>query len=73
MPDPNKPVDNKILVDAVTEMKAMARDGTDHPSTKPVVIAGVAGAVIGAILFDDVWLLTLLGGAAAMLYKRIRP
>ena len=73
MSDPNKPVDNRILVDAVDEVKAMGKEGLAHPSSKPVIIGGTVGAVAGAILFNGVWPLTLLVGAGFMLYKRIRP
>ena len=73
MPDPEKPIDNTILVDAVEEVKAMATEGAAHPSTKPVVIGGAVGAVAGVILFNGLWPLTLLAGAGVMLYKRIRP
>jgi len=73
MQDPEKPIDSKILVDAIAELKEMGKDGADHPSTKPVVIGGAVGAVAGMILFDDIWVLTMLAGAAVMLYKRIRP
>ncbi len=73
MNDPNKPIDNRILVDAVAEIKEMAKEGAAHPSTKPVVVGGAIGAVAGVILFNGVWPLTLLAGAGFMLYKRIRP
>jgi hypothetical protein len=73
MQDPEKPIDSKILVDAIAELKEMGRVGFDHPSSKPVLIGGAIGAVAGMILFDGLWVLTLLVGAALMLYKRIRP
>jgi hypothetical protein len=75
MPDPNDqgPIDNQILTDAVEEIKAMAKEGAAHPSTKPVVIGGAIGGIAGAILLNGVWPLTLLAGAGFMLYKRIRP
>jgi hypothetical protein len=73
MQDPEKPIDNKILIDAIEEMKAMGKQGLAHPSTKPVVAGGAAGAVLGMVLFNGVWVLTMLLGAAVMLYKRIRP
>ena len=73
MQDPQKPIDNKILVDAIAEIKDMGKVGVDHPSAKPVLIGGAIGAVAGMILFDGVWVLTMLVGAAIMLYKRIRP
>jgi hypothetical protein len=73
MQDPEKPIDSKILSDAIVEIKEMGKVGIDHPSTKPVLIGGAVGAVAGMILFDGLWVLTLLVGAAIMLYKRIRP
>jgi len=75
MPDPNEqgPIDNQILTDAVAEIKAMAKEGAAHPSTKPVVIGGAVGAVAAGLLPVIGWPLGLLAGAGFMLYKRIRP
>ena len=73
MSDPNKPVDNRILADAVDEMKAMGKQGMEHPSTKPVLIGAGVGAVAAAILPVVTWPIGLLAGAGFMLYKRIRP
>jgi len=75
MNEPEKPIDSRILVDAIAEAKDIGRDGMAHPSTKPVLIGAGVGTVVG-------WLLPLgglgvvvglLGGASFMLYKRIRP
>jgi hypothetical protein len=73
MNDPNKPVDNRILADAVEEVKGMARQGAHHPSTKPVLLGAGVGAVAAAILPIVSWPIGLLAGAGFMLYKRIRP
>ena len=73
MPDPNKPVDSKILTDAVTEIKSMAKEGAQHPSTKPVVIGGAVGALAAGLLPVVSWPIGLIAGAGFMLYKRIRP
>jgi len=77
MPDPNKPIDDKLLSDAAAEIKAMAKEGAAHPSTKPVLIgAGVgaaAGLVAGTILPIIGWPIGLVAGAGFMLYKRLRP
>ena len=73
MPDPEKPVDNRILADAVDEVKAMAKEGAHHPSTKPVLVGAGVGAVAAAILPIVSWPIGLLAGAGFMLYKRIRP
>ena len=73
MPDPNKPVDNRILVDAVNEVKAMTKDGLSHPSSKPVIAGGAIGVVAAAILPVVTWPIGLVAGVGFMLYKRIRP
>jgi hypothetical protein len=73
MPEPEKPVDNRILADAVDEVKAMAKEGAHHPSTKPVLVGAGVGAVAAAILPVVSWPIGLLAGAGFMLYKRIRP
>jgi hypothetical protein len=73
MSDPNKPVDSRILVDAVDEMKAMGKEGMAHPSTKPVIVGAALGAVAAGILPVITWPIGLLAGAGFMLYKRIRP
>ena len=73
MPDSNGPIDNTILSDAVSEIKAMAKEGAHHPSTKPVVIGGAVGVVAAGLLPVVTWPIGLLAGAGFMLYKRIRP
>ena len=73
MNDPNKPIDSKILVDAVNEVKAMGKQGFSHPSTTPVLAAGAAGIVAAALLPLLTWPIGLVAGAGFMLYKRIRP
>jgi hypothetical protein len=73
MTDPEKPIDSRILVDAVDEVKAMGRDGMAHPSTKPVLAGAAVGAVAGAILPIISLPIGLIAGAGFMLYKRIRP
>jgi len=73
MPDPEKPIDNTVLVDAVEEVKAMAKEGAAHPSTKPVLVGAGVGAVAGMLLPVVTWPIGLVAGAGFMLYKRIRP
>jgi len=73
MNDPQKPIDGRVLADAVDEIKAMGRDGLAHPSTKPVLTGAAVGAVAGVILPFVPLGLGLVAGAAFMLYKRIRP
>ncbi len=73
MPDPKKPIDDKVLTDAVSEVKAMARQGLAHPSSKPVIVGGAIGAVAAGLLPVVTWPIGLIAGAGFMLYKRIRP
>lgn len=73
--DPNEPKhqDHQLIPDATAEIKAIAREGMHHPSTKPVLAGAAVGAAAG-------WILPVVGpviggiaGAGFMLYKRIRP
>ena len=73
MNDPEKPIDKRILVDAIEEVKDMGREGFKHPSTQPVITAAAVGAVAGAILPVVTFPVGLIAGAGFMLYKRIRP
>ena len=73
MNDPNKPIDNRILSDAVDEMKAMGKEGLAHPSTKPVLVGAAVGVVAAGLLPVVTWPIGLLAGAGIMLYKRVRP
>jgi hypothetical protein len=70
---PNEPIDNKILTDAVNEVKEMAKEGLSHPSSKPVIVGGALGAVAAGLLPVVTWPIGLVAGAGFMLYKRIRP
>jgi hypothetical protein len=70
--DPNSGGDN-LLSDAGTEIKGMAKEGLHHPSTKPVLIGAAVGAAAGFVLPVLSVPIGLLGGAAFMLYKRLRP
>ncbi len=67
-----KPGIETLLGDTVEEIKAMGKDGMDHPSTKPVLIGGGIGAVAGAVLPVVSWPIGLLAGAAIALYGRVR-
>ncbi|OYW46341.1 MAG: hypothetical protein B7Z33_02830 [Sphingomonadales bacterium 12-68-11] len=73
MNDPNKPIDNRILADALDEVKAMGKEGLSHPSAKPVIVGGALGALAAGILPVVTWPIGLIAGAGFMLYKRIRP
>ena len=56
----------------IEEVKAMGKQGMDHPSTRPVLIGGGLGAVAGAILPVVTWAVGLFAGAAIALYSRVK-
>jgi len=73
MPDPNEPKRDDLISDAAAEIKAMAKEGAAHPSTKPVLVGAAVGAAAGWILPIVSLPVGLLAGAGFMLYKRLRP
>jgi hypothetical protein len=74
MNDPQRPLKSgDFVTDARQELAGMLSDGLDHPSTKPVLIWGAAGAIAGAFLpFVSIGL-GLAAGAGYKFYKRVRP
>ena len=72
---PENDSDTNELTDRfVAEVKAVAEEGTSHPSAKPALIGAAFGAVIGHFLFDD-GLGFLLGGAvgaAIAIYLQVK-
>lgn len=73
MTDPEKPIDSRILVDAIEEAKEIGREGMAHPSTRPVLTGAAVGAVAGWVLPVVGPILGGVAGAGFMLYKRVRP
>ena len=71
---PTKRAYNQDLAsDARLEAKAMAREGMDHPSTKPVLKGAAIGAVAGIVLPLVGPFIGATAGAGYMFYKRLRP
>ena len=68
-----RPGGEDLVADAAAEIKAMAKEGAAHPSTKPVLIGAGVGAVAAALLPVVSWPIGLVAGAGFMLYKRLRP
>ena len=42
--------DHDLVPDATAEIKGMAKEGLDHPSTKPVLTGAAIGAIAGGVL-----------------------
>jgi hypothetical protein len=71
MDNPNKNGD--FISDARQELAGMLQDGMSHPSTKPVLMWGAAGAVAAAVLPFVTIPIGLAAGAGYAFYKRVRP
>lgn len=63
---------NDLLGRATSEISGMAKQGMDHPSTKPVLVGAGIGAVAGALLPFVSLPLGLVAGAGFALYQRIK-
>jgi hypothetical protein len=61
-----------IAARAKAEIEGMAKQGMDHPSTKPVLIGAGVGAVAGALLPFVSLPLGLAVGAGYAFWKRIK-
>ena len=74
MTDLNDPKGNgDFLNDARQELAGMLQDGLNHPSTKPVLLWGAAGAAAAIVLPFVTIPLGLAAGAGYQFYKRVRP
>lgn len=58
--------------DVKTEVTGMAKEGINHPSSKPVLTGAAIGAVAGALLPVVSWPVGLLAGIGFALYQRIK-
>ncbi|WP_421846282.1 hypothetical protein [Novosphingobium sp.] len=61
-----------LMARAQAEISGMAKQGMDHPSTKPVLIGAGIGAVAGALLPFVSLPLGLAVGAGYAFYQRIK-
>lgn len=58
--------------DAKSEISGMAKQGLDHPSSKPVIAGAAIGALAGGLLPVVTWPIGLIAGAGFALYNRIK-
>jgi len=63
---------NDWVEDAKTEISGMAKQGLDHPSSKPVLAGAAIGAVAGALLPVISLPIGALVGAGFAFYNRIK-
>ncbi len=66
------PSNDDLAARAKAEVTGMAREGMDHPSTKPVLIGAGVGAVAGALLPFVSLPLGLAVGAGFAFWQRIK-
>ena len=57
---------------SIEEVKAMGKQGMNHPSTRPVLTGGAVGAIVGAVLPVVTWPVGLFAGAAIAFYSRVK-
>ncbi|MBA3942622.1 MAG: hypothetical protein C0520_15560 [Sphingopyxis sp.] len=66
------PEEPTLVEQAIEEIKAMGKQGMDHPSTRPVLIGGGVGAAVGLVLDAVTWPVGMFAGAAIALLMRVR-
>ncbi|RYG85229.1 MAG: hypothetical protein EON59_12640 [Alphaproteobacteria bacterium] len=70
--DERNPRGNDWVEDAKTEISGMAKQGLDHPSSKPVIAGAAIGALAAGLLPVVTWPIGLVAGAGFALYNRIK-
>lgn len=70
--DQRDPQKSDWVEDAKTEISGMAKEGLDHPSTKPVLAGAAIGAVAGILLPVISLPVGALVGAGFAFYNRIK-
>ncbi len=71
--DPRDPKrENEWVDNAKAEISGMAKQGLDHPSTKPVLAGAAIGAVAGILLPVVTLPIGLLAGAGFAFFNRIK-
>jgi len=70
--DNRDPRGNDWVEDAKAEVSGMAKDGMDHPSTKPVLAGAAIGALAGALLPVISLPVGAVVGAGFAFYNRIK-
>lgn len=72
MMDERDPQRNDWVDNAKAEISGMAKDGLDHPSTKPVLAGAAIGAVAGILLPVVSLPVGAVAGACFAFFNRIK-
>ncbi|MEO1968006.1 MAG: hypothetical protein ABGW87_04745 [Sphingomonadaceae bacterium] len=70
--DERNPRGQDWVEDAKAEISGMAKEGMNHPSTKPVLAGAAIGALAGALLPVITLPVGLVAGAGFAFYNRIK-
>ena len=70
--NPRGPEGNDWVENARTEIKGMAKEGLNHPSTKPVLAGAAIGAVAGVLLPVVSLPVGALAGACFAFFNRVK-
>ena len=62
---------NDLLEQAKAEISGMAKEGLDHPSTKPVLVGAAIGAGVGLLTPVSIPL-GVIAGAGIALFMRLK-
>ncbi len=68
MSEPNE----DLVAKAKTEISGMAKEGLNHPSTKPVLTGAAIGAVAGILLPVVTLPIGLIAGAGIAFWSRLK-
>ena len=67
------PEESNFLTRAEAEIKAMGKEGWEHPSTQPVLLGAFIGGLLGSGLSGVGFFLGALLGGLVALYIRLQP
>ena len=70
--NPRDPEGNDWVENARTEIRGMAKEGLNHPSTKPVLTGAAIGAVAGVLLPVVSLPVGALAGACFVFFNRVK-
>ncbi len=66
------PEEPTLVERTIEEVKAMGKQGADHPSTRPVLAGAVIGAIAGGLFPAISWPVGFFAGAAIALFGRVK-
>lgn len=68
-PNPEEPTQFERTIELA---KAIGRQGLAHPSTRPVLLGGVVGGIVAAVLPVISWPFGIIAGAIIVLVSQVK-